>query len=87
MRTTVEIRGEQVLVARNALGWRVHASHAEARARYLDDALTRTFPDLPPRERERLMLQLLEWAHRRRLRLRRKRRRPGGSPPHHRRAP
>ena len=80
MRTTFSRNGKQIVVTRSAAGWKVRVGGDEAVARYLDDALARALPSLPPGEHDRVMVWLLQWANRKRQRIVEKRRRRIGLP-------
>jgi hypothetical protein len=72
MRTRFERDGEEVTVTRTRAGWKVRVGGQEASAAYLDEALVHTLPGLPRKEREHLMVSLLQWANEKRLRARRR---------------
>jgi hypothetical protein len=71
-RKRIQAGGRDVVVIKNACGWKVEAGAARSSAHYLDDALVQVLPQLGRRDRERVVVDLLEWTHTRRLRLRAK---------------
>src|SRR5581483_3633094 len=68
MRMRFERDGEEVTVTRTRAGWNVRVGGQEASAAYLDEALDHTLPGLTRKERERLIVSLLQWANDRRVR-------------------
>jgi hypothetical protein len=62
MRTTLDFGGTPLTVTAESRHWDVEVGGTHHQARYLDVALEAAFPNARRSDRDRLQVQLLEWA-------------------------